>query len=56
MDAVDITCNLDLDINAAHFLSHLNVRRLVESNQIEAITIEQSMVSRAVMVGLDRSV
>jgi pyridoxine 5'-phosphate synthase PdxJ len=56
LDAVDITYNLDLGINAAHFLSHLNVRRLVEINQIEAITIEHSMVSRAVLVGSDRAV
>ena len=56
LDAVGITYDLDLGINAGHGLNYFNVRRIAEIQEIEELSIGHSIVARAVLVGLDRAV
>lgn len=56
LDAVGVAYDLDLGINAGHGLNYFNVRRIAEIKEIEELSIGHSIVSRAVLVGLDRAV
>lgn len=47
---------LDLCINAGHGLNYQNVQRIVSMKNMEELNIGHSIISRAVMVGLDRAV
>ncbi|MFW6080006.1 MAG: pyridoxine 5'-phosphate synthase [Gemmatimonadota bacterium] len=48
--------SLDLDIHAGHGLTYENVGRVAAIDEIEELNIGHSVVSRAVLVGMDRAV
>ncbi len=54
--AVETASGLDLGISAGHGLGYLNVKRFGALPDIEEYSIGHSIVSRAVLVGMDRSV
>jgi pyridoxine 5-phosphate synthase len=56
LDAVGEASHCNLQIAAGHGLSYVNVRRIAEIKQIEELNIGHSIISRAVLVGLDRAV
>lgn len=47
---------LGLQINAGHGLNYVNVRDIVALNGVQELNIGHSIVSRAVLVGMDRAV
>jgi pyridoxine 5-phosphate synthase len=47
---------IGLRVNAGHGITYLNVQRIVEIPEIEELNIGHSIISRAVLVGLDRAV
>lgn len=55
-NAVNYACELGLKVNAGHGLNYQNTRRIAEINGIEELNIGHSIISKAVMVGLDIAV
>ena len=47
---------LGLRVNAGHGLNYLNTQRMIDINEIEEFSIGHSIISRAVLVGLERAV
>jgi len=43
-------------VNAGHGLNYLNVKRILSIKNLEELNIGHSIISRAVLVGLDQAV
>jgi len=56
MKAVHHAVSLGLKANAGHGLNYYNVPRIAESDSIRGLYIGHSIVSRAVLVGMERAV
>ena len=56
VNAVKIGSKLKLGINAGHGLDYWNIKRLLQISEIEEYNIGHSIISRAVMVGMERAV
>lgn len=54
--AAKFAYKLGLGVNAGHGLSYRNVKRLTQINEIVEFNIGHSIISRSVLVGLDRAV
>jgi len=54
--ATDFARELGLDVHAGHGLTYLNVRPVAEIPEVGELNIGHSIISRAVLVGLDRAV
>jgi pyridoxine 5-phosphate synthase len=55
-DAVRLARKLELGVNAGHGLNYLNIKKLASTGGIEEFNIGHSIISRAVLVGMDRAV
>jgi pyridoxine 5-phosphate synthase len=55
-NAVKLAKKLDLGVNAGHGLNYTNVKRVAAIGGIEEFNIGHSIMSRAILVGLDRAV
>jgi len=55
-NAVKLGAKLGLGINAGHGLNYANIRKITALGGIEEFNIGHSIISRAVLVGLDRAV
>ncbi|MRR35603.1 pyridoxine 5'-phosphate synthase [bacterium] len=55
-NAVKLGAKLGLGINAGHGLNYTNIRKITALGGIEEFNIGHSIISRAVLVGLDRAV
>jgi pyridoxine 5-phosphate synthase len=55
-NAVKLARKLDLGVNAGHGLNYLNVKKVAAIGGIEEFNIGHSIMSRAILVGLDRAV
>jgi len=56
LNAVDLASGLRLGINAGHGLDYWNIKRLLSIKKIEEYNIGHSIISRAVIVGIERAV
>ncbi len=56
VNAVELASRLKLGINAGHGLDYWNIKRLIQIENIEEYNIGHSIISRAVLVGLERAV
>jgi pyridoxine 5-phosphate synthase len=56
MKAVHRAISLGLDANAGHGLNYYNVSRIAESDSIRGLYIGHSIISRAVLIGMERAV
>ena len=54
--AAKIAKEIGLRVNAGHGLNYINVRRILTIPGLEELNIGHSIISRAVLVGLDRAV
>ncbi len=54
--AIKLAARLGLGVNAGHGLNYTNIKKVVGLGGIEEFNIGHSIVSRAVLVGLDRAV
>ncbi len=54
--AAKFAYKLGLGVNAGHGLSYRNVKRLTQINEIVEFNIGHSIISRSVLIGLDRAV
>lgn len=54
--AIRLATKLELGVNAGHGLNYLNIKKVAALGGIEEFNIGHSIVSRAVLVGLDRAV
>lgn len=54
--AAKLAYKLGLGVNAGHGLNYRNVKRLIQINEIVELNIGHSIISRGVLVGLDRAV
>ena len=55
-NAVKLARKIDLGVNAGHGLNYVNVKKVAAIGGIEEFNIGHSIISRAVLVGLDRAV
>ncbi len=55
-NAIKLAAKLGLGVNAGHGLNYGNIKRLVRLGGIEEFNIGHSIISKAVLVGLDRAV
>ena len=55
-NAVKLAQKLDLGVNAGHGLNYINVKKVAAIGGIEEFNIGHAIMSRAIMVGLDRAV
>lgn len=55
-NAVKLAKKLDLGVNAGHGLNYVNVKKVAAIGDIEEFNIGHSIMSRAILVGLDRAV
>src|SRR5512136_1952612 len=55
-NAVQLAQTLGLGVNAGHGLNYVNIKRVAVIGGIEEYNIGHSIISRAVLVGLDRAV
>jgi pyridoxine 5-phosphate synthase len=55
-NAIKLAAKLDLGVNAGHGLDYSNVKKVAAIGGIEEYNIGHSIISRAVLVGLDRAV
>jgi pyridoxine 5-phosphate synthase len=55
-NAVRLAAKLGLGVNAGHGLNYTNIRKVVALGGVEEFNIGHSIISRAVLVGLDRAV
>lgn len=53
---VKTAADLDLRVNLGHGLNYVNIRRFAGLTEVEEYSIGHSIISRAVLVGLDRAV
>lgn len=56
LNAVKIASKLKLGINAGHGLDYWNIKRLLQIDEIEEYNIGHSIISRSVIVGIDKAV
>ena len=56
VEAVKVANKLDLAVNAGHGLNYYNVRRIAALEGIRGLYIGHSIISRAVLVGIERAV
>lgn len=56
LNAVKIASKLKLGINAGHGLDYWNIKRLLYLEEIEEYNIGHSIISRAVIVGMEKAV
>jgi len=56
MEAVKIARDLGLEVNAGHGLNYVNVRGIASIEGLRGLYIGHSIISRAVLVGIERSV
>lgn len=56
VNAVKLASKLKLGINAGHGLDYWNIKRLLQIAEIEEYNIGHSIISRAVIVGMERAV
>ncbi|MBM2837890.1 MAG: pyridoxal phosphate biosynthetic protein PdxJ, partial [Deltaproteobacteria bacterium] len=56
LDAVKAASKLRLGINAGHGLNYINIKNISKISEIEEFSIGHSIISRAVLVGLDKAV
>lgn len=54
--AIRLASKLELGINAGHGLNYLNIKKVAALGGVEEFNIGHSIISRAVLVGLDRAV
>jgi len=55
-EAVKIAGNYGLSVNAGHGLNYMNVREIASIEGLRGLYIGHSIISRAVLVGIERSV
>lgn len=55
-NAIRLARKLELGVNAGHGLNYLNIRKLTTLGGVEEFNIGHSIISRAVLMGLDRAV
>lgn len=55
-NAIKLATKLGLGVNAGHGLNYANIKRICSLGGIEEFNIGHSIISRAVLVGLDRAV
>lgn len=55
-NAANFASDLGLRINAGHGLNYINVRKILNIKNIEELNIGHSIISKAVLVGLDRAI
>lgn len=55
-EAATLAETIGLGLNAGHGLNYQNVRKILSIKNLEELNIGHSIISRAVMVGLDRAV
>jgi pyridoxine 5-phosphate synthase len=55
-NAIKLAAKLGLGINAGHGLNYANIKKITALGGIEEFNIGHSIISRAVLVGLDRAV
>ncbi|HEY6874414.1 MAG TPA: pyridoxine 5'-phosphate synthase [Geobacteraceae bacterium] len=55
-NAVKLAARIGLGVNAGHGLNYANIKKIAALGGIEEFNIGHSIVSRAVLVGLDRAV
>lgn len=51
-----VAAKLRLGVSAGHGLNYQNVRKIVETPQIEELNIGHAIIARAIMVGMERAV
>lgn len=56
MNAVRYTLDIGLTVNAGHGLNYFNVQKIASMKDIRGLYIGHSIVSRAVLVGMERAV
>lgn len=56
IEAVKVAHRLELQVNAGHGLNYSNVRRVADIKGVRGLYIGHSIISRAVLVGLERAV
>lgn len=56
MNAVRYTLDIGLTVNAGHGLNYFNVQKIASLQSIRGLYIGHSIVSRAVLVGMERAV
>jgi pyridoxine 5-phosphate synthase len=56
MNAVRYTLDIGLTVNAGHGLNYFNVRKIASLHGIRGLYIGHSIISRAVLVGMERAV
>ncbi len=56
MEAVNVANKLDLAVNAGHGLNYFNVKSIAALEGIRGLYIGHSIISRAVLVGIERAV
>jgi pyridoxine 5-phosphate synthase len=55
-NAIKLATKLGLGVNAGHGLNYINIRKIAALGGIEEYNIGHAIISRAVLVGLDRAV
>lgn len=55
-NAIRLAAKLELGVNAGHGLNYLNIKKVASLGGIEEFNIGHAIISRAVLVGLDRAV
>jgi pyridoxine 5-phosphate synthase len=55
-NAIKLAAKLGLGVNAGHGLNYSNIKRLVRLGGIEEFNIGHAIISKALLVGLDRAV
>lgn len=56
LDAVKSANKLKLGINAGHGLNYMNIKDIMAISEIEEFSIGHSIISRAVLIGLEKAV
>jgi pyridoxine 5-phosphate synthase len=56
MNAVRYTLDIGLTVNAGHGLTYFNIRKIASLQGIRGLYIGHSIISRAVLVGMERAV
>jgi len=56
IEAAEVASRLGLGVNAGHGLNYHNIKKVVSIEEIEEFSIGHSIISRAVMVGMEKAV
>lgn len=56
LEAVKVAKKLELSVNAGHGLNYHNVKKIVSVEELRGLYIGHSIISRAVLVGIERAV